>query len=167
MRYAPIDDNVDDEPEAQDVPAPETPKDLGDFSRQFGDHLIWFVRPKPGQVNALNRLRASAVARTRGLRTSGKTDAEMVVELGRISFEFDNLCLDLVEALLADKDNASILSGIMIRGEMTAQEIIAKVLYEESEADDDEAPKPKPAKKAKAARPAKKASVASAGRSRR
>lgn len=163
--YSPIDDDVDDETEevvATEARAqPVVP--AGAFSRTFNSVVVWFNRPKPYQINALNRLRASSLTEMKRIQNSGLPEAEQYAPLAKLSWDFDGLCIDLIESLLVDRDQVNVLASMQLKGELSPQELIAKVLFEdgEDEPEDDETPRTKAAKKtAKAARPVKKATAA-------
>lgn len=175
--YNPIDDDVDEDDSIHftvDVPEDRVLPD-GAFSRDFNGVKVWFTKPKPYQMNALNRLRASSLAEMKRIQNSGLPEAEQYAPLAKLSWDFDGLCIDLIESLLVDKDQANVLASMQLRGELSPQELIAKVLFEdgEDEPEDDEPPRPKAVKKtAKAARPVKKATAAAkktanAGRTKR
>lgn len=174
MRYQPLDEEVDDEPiEAPVDVEPVAPKDLGDFSREFLGVTVWFRYPKPFQATALSRLRESFRQKVRAIQATTESDQVKFRKLMDLNWDFDSMCIELIESILVNPDDADILARAQLRGELTPQQIIAKVLFETAdEVDDDEDPQPKVAKKAKPARAVKKAtaakkSVASAGRTRR
>lgn len=159
-----INQEYDDEGTTDETLTDEPIKAKGDFSRMFLGHEVWFRNAAAGQLTALRRLQAQSQMRVNTMRKTLSPE-EVWEQASRLSFDFDNSCLELVESLIVDPDDITFLTNAQLRGEVQAVEIIG-ILFKAEAPDDSETPEPvikkrPPAKKAVAKK------VANANRTRK
>jgi hypothetical protein len=134
---------VFDDEATTDIVEPETPK--GDFSRTFNDLVVWFHNPTPAKAVAFERLKSALYKQFGKVKKMGSTPEAYQAAL-QISIEFDELCIDYVEALMVDREQAKELNRQILRGELTIQAMM-ETFFERAEPADDEAPVRKATKK--------------------